>query len=556
VTDGSETREREGPSATGQISAQAETKPDVGYPFHPFLFAAASVLALMANSLNQAAFADVMPALAGVLTFALLVYLVVAAIRRRLDARTAVIASIWVVGCLFYTGLFGALNSVVQGGFSMVRSLPIAVLALMLVTFIAARLPAALIGAINLILNVIALVMFATPAWQAVSYEWANGGARAIYDADRAAAEIPQISAVGAAGASGAGRPPDIYHFIFDRYASEDILNRHYGLDNRAIGQFLEERGFYLARNSNSNYQKTGHSLASTFYMDYLDLLAGDPRLAPDSWHPIYQMLDDHRVARFLKARGYDFVQFGSWWVGTFDNPAASENRPHGFSEFNMLYFRLTMLKPLFHILPDTDLTMRLDWDNAQCQRVANQVEEIKRIGGQDRPRYVFAHFLVPHGPFNFAPDGRCLTLEESRARGEEQGYLDQIGYANRIIEEIVTSLLAEGREKPIILIQADEGPFPERDNRVPWQEAPTDELAIKTGIINAYYFPNGDYGGLSDDITPVNSYRVLFNSYFGTDFPLLPNRIFAFPSEVKLYEFNDVTEKVRGGRGAPADAL
>ena len=546
MADGSGLRAGERPIDGGQPLRRGWITSDGSYPLHPFLFAAASVLALMANSVNQASFADAAPAIAGSLIFAAAVVLIVAAIRRRFDARTAVIASIWVGGCVFYASLFSDLNGFIDGGFSMARSLPFAALALFLLTVVAIRINSTLINVINMVLNGIAVVIFVTPAWTAISYEWRNGAAQAIYDADRAVAEMPEIEDV-AATAPDAKNPPDIYHFIFDRYASEDILGRHYDLDNRAIGQFLEQRGFYLARASNSNYLKTGHSLASTFYMDYLDLLADDPRLAPSNWHVIYRMLEDHRVARFLKARGYDFIQFGSWWVGTFDNPAADENHPHGFSEFNMLYLRRTMLRPIFHVLPDTPLTMRLDWDNAQCQRVARQIEEIKAIGKREKPVYVFAHILVPHGPYNFTTDGRCITREESIERGEPQGYLDQIAYANRIIEDVVTALQAEDREPPVILIQADEGPFPSRDYSVPWQDSPADVLRIKTGILNAYYFPNRDYSGLSNDITPVNSYRVLFNTYFGTQLPRLTDRIFAFPTDFRLYEFHDVTAKVRG---------
>ena len=53
---------------------------------------------------------------------------------------------------------------------------------------------------------------------------------------------------------------------------------------------------------------------------------------------------------------------------------------------------------------------MRLDWDNGQCQRVARQVEEIKALERGGPPLYVFAHLLVPHEPYVFTPDGRCLT--------------------------------------------------------------------------------------------------------------------------------------------------
>lgn len=516
---------------------------DGSWPLHPFLFAAASVMAMMARNLDHTTFAGIFPALGGALLFALAVYLAVALIRRRFDRLSAIIASIWVAGCLFYLSLFGRLNQLLDGGYPMVRSLPVALLILILATVLAFRLRRAAI-AMHSVLTGIAAVLLVTPAWQAATYEWSHGAATAAYDADKAMEEIaPYLPA----GDGAADRPPDIYHFVFDRYASEDILRRHYGVDNSDIGRFLQDHGFYVAHASNSNYLKTGHSLASTFYMDYLDPLEEDERVKGSNWRPIYKMLSDHRVGRFLKSRGYEMVQFGSWWAGTYRSAIADENRPHGFSEFEMLYLRRTILRPLFHALPDTPLTMRLDWDNAQCQRVAAQVEEIKAIGERDRPVYVFAHFLLPHGPFNFAADGRCLSQQESAKRGEDQGYVDQIAYANRIMKEIVATLQSPDRTPPIIIIQADEGPFPKRDYSVPWQDAPAEELRIKTGILNAFYFPNGDYSALRQDLTPINSYRAVFNTYFGTDFPFLPDRILAFPNDATLYEFNDVTEKVRG---------
>ena len=267
---------------------------------------------------------------------------------------------------------------------------------------------------------------------------------------------------------------PDIYHFVFDRYGSENTLKRHFGSEAPPIGDFLEARGFYVAHRSFSNYLSTGHSLASTFHMDYLSELAADPRVSGNNWHPIFRMLDDNRVGHFLRGRGYEQHQFGSWWVGTYHNSNAA-NRPLGFSEFNMTYLRRTILMPVFHLLPDTALTRRLDWDNGQCQRVARQVEEIRALERGARPLYVFAHILVPHDPYVFTPDGRCLTRPQSETRGPDQGYLDQIGYANAIIEDLVTALLAEGRPPPIILIQADEGPVPALAPGVRWQDATDD---------------------------------------------------------------------------------
>ncbi len=45
-----------------------------------------------------------------------------------------------------------------------------------------------------------------------------------------------------------------------------------------------------------------------------------------------------------------------------------------------------------------------------------------------------------------------------------------------------------------------------------------------RTEILNAYYLPGDGSLSLYPGITPVNSFRVIFNSYFGTDYPILPD--------------------------------
>ena len=514
--------------------------PILTWPLHPFLFAVASVLALMASNLNQVSPMHVVGALLGALVFAAAVYALAFMIWRD-GARAGLIASIWVVGSLFYAAVFGALNDLVEGGFEMVRSLPLALAALVVLTFVAARLPHSVVRILAVILNCLAAVMVATPGLQAAAFEWRNGASRAIYDPYQAAEALPPADPAQQQG----DRPPDIYHFVFDRYASPTTLAEYYGYDDSPLVAFLEDRGFRVLRDAHSNYHRTAHSLASTFYMDYLDLFDGKPDLAGSSnWQPVLSMLADHRAGRFLKARGYRFIQFGSWWTGTFHNRLADENRPHGLNEFDMLYLRRTVLRPLLHLLPDAPETSLLDWDNAQCHRVKAQIEEIKAIGEQDQPVYVFAHFLVPHGPYNFSPEGECLTMEQSGRRGLEKGYLEQVEYAGRIIRELVPALQADRQNPAAIIIQSDEGPFPAREPNVAWQDQPDPILRIKTGILSAYSIPGADE--IDEHLTPVNTYRILFNALFGTKFERLPDRTFVVPDDDHLYEFHDVTGRVR----------
>jgi hypothetical protein len=520
------------------------------WPLHPILFAAAPVLALYTSNLRETTFSGVAATLAGMLVAAAALLALIAVVLRKLGPRAALLASIVLIAMVYHEDLYARLDRLLIGALPGGASMPFALAVagfLILVTALT-RLDLTLP---NAVLNGIAFVLCVTPVWKAVSYEWD------VHSLGQTSASTPHAtsSAPGQAVAAPiVAAAPDIYYLIFDRYGSEHTLARIYGFDNRPFLDKLRAKGFYVASNSHSNYPKTAPSLASSLHMDYLDFLRDDPLAKRNEWHPIYDMLQEHKVGTFLKSKGYRFMQVGGWWAPMQNNPSADENHDFGFSEFGWLFLRRTMLPKIVEaVAPGTNLARRLDWDNAQCQRVPQQFEAIKAIGERPEATFTVAHILVPHEPYVFDSKGRCMPLGEVGSRGQIQGYVGQLLYANSRIEETVESLLSRP-DKPIIILQADEGPYPEpyRLTNRSWVIATAGQLAMKTGILNAYYFPDGDYSALYDTITPVNTFRVLFDKYFGTSLGLLPDRIFAFPGYLRLYEFFDVTEATRQGDRHP----
>jgi hypothetical protein len=59
--------------------------------------------------------------------------------------------------------------------------------------------------------------------------------------------------------------------------------------------------------------------------------------------------------------------------------------------------------------------------------------------------------------------------------------------------------------------------------------------------IFNAYYFYDRNYSRLSPDISPVNSFRVILDQYFGLNLPLLENHSY-FLRVYHPYDFLEVT--------------
>ena len=95
--------------------------------------------------------------------------------------------------------------------------------------------------------------------------------------------------------------------------------------------------------------------------------------------------------------------------------------------------------------------------------------------------------------------------------------YTDEIFYLNKRIEEVVDDILENSPTEPVIIIQGDHGS--RSGYHLVEYETP--------GILNAYYLPEYCRSGLYPTITPVNTFRMVFNSCLGADFDLLEDKIY-----------------------------
>ena len=67
--------------------------------------------------------------------------------------------------------------------------------------------------------------------------------------------------------------------------------------------------------------------------------------------------------------------------------------------------------------------------------------------------------------------------------------------------------------------------------------------LIQKLSNLNAIYFPDEKHREmLTDDLTNVNTFRIVFNSYFGSDYEMLEDRTYWGLSMKKPFWFKDVT--------------
>ncbi len=172
--------------------------------------------------------------------------------------------------------------------------------------------------------------------------------------------------------------------------------------------------------------------------------------------------------------------------------------------------------------------------------------EGLKKIPELKSPTFTFAHIPVPHPPFVFDHEGNFTGTtgfvgEYGNHWLPKQAYVDQVLYLNAAVEEVVDSLLTQSETPPIIVIQGDHGPMSH------WMRS-RETLAI----LNAYYLPGGGDQYLYPSITPVNSFRLIFDLYFDTQLGLLEDYSYLANYQFK-HNLMCKSDNIFPGTSAPA---
>lgn len=237
-------------------------------------------------------------------------------------------------------------------------------------------------------------------------------------------------------------------------------------------------------------------------------------------------------------------MHFGSWWEPTRRNRYADVNFTMYPQEFSWMLYRTTILDPLGVKL---DI---LDPYKMQQRLVLRKFDELTEVPEVDGPKFVFAHILLPHQPFLFGPQGEMLTQEQVEARTETENYSNQLLFVNRQVKRLIDEILSKSDRPPVIVLQSDEGPvagLKEFKERVPLGQMTEETLKAHMRIFSAYCLPGVNYQDtLYPSVTPVNSFRIIFDHYFGTDYGLLEDSSYVFEDLRHPYSFIDVTDVVK----------
>lgn len=499
-----------------------------GWFWHPFLFAAYPVLALISYNLGEnrasvglrALILSLMGA-AALLGIAFLIF--------RNWQKSAIVVSLAIVLFFAYGHIYNFLEQATRLGRHRILLPVLGIIFIVSVILIAKKLrdpqPA------TEILNLVGLVLLIFPLYQIVVFQ---------ISASQLWNENPSETSDSARSANVVSTP-DVYYIVLDAYARGDTMQNSYKFDNSAFLSQLEELGFYVADCSQSNYAKTRLSLATSLNMNYLEAfesIAGDLARGRESRVRMGQLIRRNKVRRAFRDMGYTQVAFSNGYLWSEWEDADVFLSPDSGSTFGnlQLFGQLTDFEALLlkttavlffmdaetvfsdYVSPAVDVSPR----QAHYDQVMHALDKLDNISSIESPKFVFAHLISPHGPYVMDENGDFIPKDEV----SELNYVDQVKYLNSRLIPILKNILEESEEPPIIIIQADHGGHGtqfDSENRM--------------NILNAYYLPAGGEALLYESISPVNSFRLILSEYFGYDYELIEDLSY-FSTVDDFFEF------------------
>ena len=350
---------------------------------------------------------------------------------------------------------------------------------------------------------------------------------------------------------------PDVYLIILDAYGGEDFLRETFQYDNSQFIADLRERGFYIATQSRPNYPQTQLSLSSLLNLNYLDKWTSGLE-GTNNRAPLTEAIRHSEVRRALADLGYQTVNIpNSTLISSIEDSDVylpMDSIP--LNQFEGIILSTTVLDTFAQ---RWDMGIPVSGYATHRRTIQHQLDALKIVPELPGPKFVFVHILAPHPPFVFNEDGdpvqpnALFTLGDGggfpgSAEEYEEGYRQQVAYVNQQMRDVLDAILENSATQPIILLQGDHGPGSRFDmlslDRVAC-------LRERYSIFNAYYFPGQKYDGLYPSITPVNSFRVIFNTFFGAQLPLLDDKNY-YASYASPYQFEDVTERIEPSCAVP----
>ncbi len=326
------------------------------------------------------------------------------------------------------------------------------------------------------------------------------------------------------------GPRPDVVVLVLDGYARADVLDGLYGFDNEPFLASLEGSGFAVADGATTNYSMTVAALSSAMSLDYA-VEAGTWPTERSEVALMNAIRGENSFLHSLSEAGYEVVYLESGWEGS--RCGAIVDVCHAASRYDELAGVLMSRTPIHPLIT------RL-FGHAFTHNGVRVLEALPEILAEpfDRPRVVFAHSTIPHGPLflredcsvdgRFARSGAKVGFEgiEADQLAERRGfYAEQVACVNGLVRDIVSSLPDEA----IVMIIGDHGPDSFGQPTVLPPDWTPEAAWERLSVLGALRVPDACADDVYRDISLINMFRLVLRC-LGGDLGLIDDRSLVYP--------------------------
>jgi hypothetical protein len=265
-------------------------------------------------------------------------------------------------------------------------------------------------------------------------------------------------------------------------------------------------------------------SLASALNFNYISALSDRFTPGSDDRTGLDTLIHQSAARQSLEKAGYKTVVFATGFLATELTDADYFLGP-GYSWGELNEFEALLMETTFaRLIQDGNrFGMQTSGSERFRERTLFALDKLDELSYIPGPKFVFVHIIAPHPPYVFGPTGGPVEPAEVGTTKTQEGaahYRDQAIYISSRIAELVPQIIANSATPPIIVIQGDHGPTVASSPRA------------RMSNLNAYFLPGVD-ASIHPTITPVNTFRIIFNTYFAQNLELL--------DDVSLYsEYTD----------------
>jgi hypothetical protein len=319
---------------------------------------------------------------------------------------------------------------------------------------------------------------------------------------------------------------PDIFFLVFDEHPSTASVKRLTGYDNSLLDSELTKLGFKVSPFATSAFSQTQPALCSVLDMGEYPYNPEQPAGFKELF-AAGELLAQNQLFTFLQQQQYNITNAS---VFPFQNLTAIETPKEwwGFQSdmiknqtfFNRIYEDLGWLKAkYFPSLFNNPIERSIRTDVALTDSVQKIVYRTIDEPAS-KPRFVFAHFFLPHDPYKFDSTGNIFNgsyPEYLESIKTVDPFVQQVIYTRKLILRIASDILTKNKRPSIIIIQGDHGL-----RKYDKMKFGNNEVF---NIFSAVYLPDQPMKILPDDLYAPDTFRLILNRYFQQELPLLQKR-------------------------------